>query len=58
MPDISMCLNESCELKEQCYRYKVAPKERNQSYQHYAPVKTESGDIVCNDFMDYLERMK
>lgn len=32
MPDISMCSNEHCKLKETCYRYKAIPNEYRQSY--------------------------
>ena len=31
MADITMCKNEECLLKEQCYRYKVTP-DGHQSY--------------------------
>jgi hypothetical protein len=27
MPDISMCTNEECPLKESCYRYNATPSE-------------------------------
>ncbi len=48
MPDITMCQNEACTLKEVCYRYKATPSER-QSYavfsggewcKHFWPVHT------------------
>jgi len=32
MPDISMCNNQECPLKEKCYRYKAEPNPYRQSY--------------------------
>lgn len=32
MPDISMCANKECELKETCYRYRAIPSRYLQSY--------------------------
>lgn len=32
MPDISMCKNEQCPLKESCYRFKATPCEFRQTY--------------------------
>lgn len=32
MADISMCLNDSCRLKESCYRFQAVPNLRWQSY--------------------------
>jgi hypothetical protein len=32
MPDITMCNNHECIMKETCYRYKAEPKEHGQSY--------------------------
>lgn len=32
MPDISMCQNEKCPLKDNCYRYKAEPNPYRQSY--------------------------
>jgi hypothetical protein len=32
MPDISMCTNEECPLKETCYRYNATPSEFMQAY--------------------------
>lgn len=33
MPDISMCLNENCSLKDGCYRFNAKPSEYSQSYE-------------------------
>jgi hypothetical protein len=32
MPDISMCKNEKCKLKEECYRFTATPSEFMQAY--------------------------
>lgn len=32
MPDIMMCLEHECSLKEMCYRYTAIPSEGKQSY--------------------------
>lgn len=49
MPDISMCMNETCPIKKSCYRYTATPSEHWQSYgsfvwkdgkcDHYWPVE-------------------
>ena len=36
MPDISMCQNTSCLLREVCYRFKAVPNER-QAYADFEP---------------------
>jgi hypothetical protein len=37
MPDISMCTNKDCPLKETCYRFKAIPDKYRQSYGGFAP---------------------
>ena len=32
MPDISMCENEACDMKEKCYRFMAEPNPYRQSY--------------------------
>lgn len=32
MPDISMCMNSKCPLKDTCYRFKAEPDPYVQSY--------------------------
>ena len=34
MPDITMCINGDCPLKEKCYRFRAKPSFR-QSYSHF-----------------------
>ena len=39
MPDISMCQNKECKLKEECYRFTAKPSEVMQAY----------GEFNCKD---------
>jgi len=32
MPDISMCRNERCDKKKECYRFMAIPYRRRQTY--------------------------
>lgn len=36
MPDIAMCVNKSCHMREQCYRFRATPSER-QAYADFRP---------------------
>jgi hypothetical protein len=47
MPDISMCKNIHCPLKETCYRFTAKPSEYIQSYSDFAPRITKEGKVVC-----------
>lgn len=44
MPDIGMCLNHECPLRDACYRYRAIPSEW-QSYAAFKPV-----DGACESF--------
>ena len=35
MPDISMCKNDKCKFKEDCYRFTAKPSEFMQSYAEF-----------------------
>lgn len=37
MPDISMCENQECPLKEKCYRYTAKPSPVLQAYGYFKP---------------------
>lgn len=39
MPDISMCKNKKCKLRESCYRFKAVPNPYRQAYATFKPVK-------------------
>jgi len=45
MPDISMCANKKCTLKEICYRYKATPNEFRQSYSSFTQDKNKKCDF-------------
>lgn len=49
MSDIAKCENESCPLKENCYRYTATPSEYRQSYANFQ-IDDESGE--CSGFWD------
>ena len=47
MPDIAMCQNKECPLREKCYRFKAEPSD----YQSYAEFKPdENGE--CDNFIE------
>ena len=54
MPDISMCKNETCKLKKECYRYMATPSKYWQTYADIEPNK--KGD--CDYFIKYLNPKK
>ena len=50
MPDITMCINEFCELKNYCYRYTANPKEFMQSYAEFKPKRNSEGLLDCDHY--------
>ena len=59
MPDISMCRNESCPLKEGCYRYTATPSfwQSYSSFQYKIKENEEDTEIIveCKGFWDNKE---
>lgn len=53
--DISKCENETCPLKERCYRFTATPNEYRQSYAKFQ-IDDESGE--CSGFWDNFEYKK
>jgi len=52
MPDISMCQNETCPLRDKCFRFMATPS-RYQSYSmfEWEHLDHELGKVIhCNDF--------
>jgi len=45
MPDISMCMNNTCPLRSHCYRFTATPSQ----YQTYADFKPDDND-TCDDY--------
>ncbi len=48
MPDITMCEDETCSQKEECYRYTAQPNPYRQSY------FTEIVRDIQSDFCEYF----
>lgn len=50
MPDITKCTNESCQLKESCFRWTAKPNDYMQSYAefHFTLKTTLSKDGIHN----------
>jgi len=48
MPDITMCQNNACPTKEQCYRFKAKANPRWQSYSMFE----HNGDGSCDMFIE------
>ena len=46
MPDITMCDDESCPMKSDCYRYRAVPSVFRQSYFMDSPRENET----CKEF--------
>lgn len=46
MPDISLCLNKDCPIKEQCYRFTAIPSNYHQSYTLF------EYDNGCDNFLE------
>lgn len=51
MPDITMCLNEECDKKEKCYRFKSNPSYR----QSYCMFNFKENNYGC--FWEYIEKI-
>lgn len=52
MPDITMCTDESCPVKEKCWRHEAPPSEFRQSYFCESPRLEET----CEYFMQMRKR--
>lgn len=52
MPDITMCASKTCPLREDCYRSRAKPSER-QSYSvfRWQPVDDDTLDAHCARFV-------
>lgn len=48
MPDITMCKNEQCDIREKCYRWCAKPSK----YQSYALFGPRSKSEPCLDFVE------
>jgi len=50
MPDITLCRNKDCPLKDICYRYRAVPDPVWQSYFDPQPPESEN----CEHFMSLM----
>ena len=62
MPDVTMCKNDQCPLKDKCYRFTAEPSMR-QYYFTENPSKYVHGKFECKMFWGYssdyfLEQLK
>lgn len=51
MADITMCKNEGCEIKKECYRYMAKPNPYRQSYEIF-DCNIESKYISLRNYYD------
>lgn len=49
MPDISMCANENCPSKANCYRFTAQPNPWRQAYADFKPAP---GSDRCDSYTD------
>lgn len=54
MPDITMCKDKECPLKNECYRYRAIPSEYRQSYFAESPRKADK----CYHFWEIKKGMR
>lgn len=43
MPDITKCTNQTCKMRNECFRFICKPKVYEQSYTYITPI-----DGICN----------
>lgn len=55
MPDMTLCANEDCPLKEGCYRYMALDTDPWQSY-YYGPYNSKTGK--CEDYIPMEKEKK
>lgn len=48
MPDITMCDNSTCTLKEHCYRHTATPNPLRQSWSRFYQVKGACAHFIQN----------
>jgi hypothetical protein len=48
VPDMTMCKNKSCEIKEKCYRWSAQPSK----YQSYSHFERPSENELCLHFIE------
>ena len=51
MPDISMCINTECPLRQSCHRYTAIPSEYRQAYTTFKYRLINDNHIACDGFI-------
>jgi len=54
--DISMCMNDTCPLRETCYRFKATPEPLYQAYAGFKYETKEDGEVYCDGYWKLSER--
>ena len=52
MPDISLCKNDKCPSKNECYRFRAVPNPERQAYGSFS---LNESDKKCAYFMSILK---
>ena len=52
-PDISMCDNKTCPLRNTCYRFIAEPNPYRQSYGDFRWKSEEEGKVTCDHYWDF-----
>ena len=58
MADISMCYNDTCPLRETCYRFTAKPNPWRQTYADFTWSEDNEGKITCGDYWNNTEYLK
>ncbi len=51
--DITMCVNNSCPVADDCWRYGGPPNKYQQSYQVFEPKQDDEEDFICDFYIPY-----
>lgn len=52
MPDISMCKNKTCPLRNTCYRFIAEPNPHRQVYAEFDWKVVDNGVVTCEYYWD------
>ena len=52
MPDISMCDNKTCPLRNTCYRFIAKADPWRQAYGEFKWKSEEEGNVTCEHYWD------
>lgn len=56
MPDITMCSNDNCIKKQECYRYTCNPNQYWQAYSTFEPISNEENRFKCKNYYPIVKR--